>query len=392
VTDVPFSLPPELGSEPPYQPLPPGSVRPPIDQPIDQPIAEPRSPRWYRKPATLIGAGAGVIVLAAAAVLFLLYRPSFAVSAIDAPESVVSGQGVVVSVLIGNSGWSAGDHELSVLVDGDVAKTETHTVEGRSESWIDVRLDDLGPGRYTITVADIEDLSDSVWVMTPPEFVIDSIVVTPNPLDFNASHDASLLVQVSNVGEADGMHVVELMVDGVETETRALELAGGATTEESFAIAVAGPGEHEVRVEDTVATLRVNQLARPANGEALVNAIGGGSNELRIFNNSTDDLLVVLASPGPDQPALLSVYVHALSSHTVTGISDGLYSTYYAFGADWCTYAREFTRNASFGRFEEDASYTSNWSYYTYYTLEMGTTTGVGVPTVSVPEGSFPAM
>ena len=340
----------------------------------------------------LIGAGVGVVVLAAAAVLFMLYRPSFEVSAIDAPESVVSGQAVVVSVLVGNSGWSAGDHELSVLVDGDVGQTAAYTVEGRSEAWIDVRLDDLGPGRYTITVADVEDLSDSVWVMTPPEFVIDSIVVTPNPLDFNASQEASLLVQVSNVGEAEGTHVVELMVDGVETETRTVELAGESTSEESFAITIAGPGEHEVRVDDTVATLEVNQLARPSNGTVLVNSIGRGSNELRIHNNGDDDLLVVLAAPGADQPALLSVYVHAQSSHTVKGIRDGVYSTYYAFGADWCTYHKAFTRDASFGRFEDDASYTSSRSYYTYYTLEMGTTSGTGVPTVSVPEGSFPAM
>ena len=331
-------------------------------------------------------------MIAAAAVLFLLYRPAFVVSAIEAPEALVSGETVVVRVLVGNSGWGTGDHELSVLANGDVARTATYTVEGRSESWIDVDLGDLGPGRYTITVADVEDLSDSVWVMTPPEFVIDSITVAPNPLDFNASPDATLLVQVSNVGEADGSHDLELLLDGAATDSRTVSLAGGATSEEVFAITVAGPGLHELRVEDTVATLRVNQLERPGNGAVLVNSLGGGSNELRIFNNSSDDLLVVLAAPGEGQPALLSVYVHALSSHTVTGIVDGVFTTYYAFGADWCTYAKEFTRNASFGRFEQDASFTSTWSYFTYYTLEMGATTGGGVPTVDLPQSSFPPM
>ena len=355
------------------------------------PLAGPRPRAWYRRPATWIGVGVGTVVIAAAAVLFMLYRPSFVVSAIEATEAVVSGEDVVVSVLLENSGWGTGDHELSILVDGDVARTGAFTVEGRSESWFDVVLDDLGPGRYTIAVADVEDLSDAVWVMTPPDFVIDSITVAPNPLNINASQEATLLVQVSNVGEADGAHDIALAVDGVATDSRSVSLAGGATSEEFFAITVTTPGTHEVQVEGTVATLRVNQLERPGNGAVLVNSIGGGQGELRILNNSPDDLLVALAAPGPDQPALLTVYVHAQSSHTVTGIRDGVYSTYFAFGADWCTYGKEFTRNTSYGRFEQDASYASSWSYYTYYTLEMGATAG-GVPTVDVPQGSFPAM
>ena len=392
-TPVPPPPPPPDAPAPPA-PIalaPPPPIAPVPSQSMPAPVAGPRLRRWYNKPANWIGVGVGVVVIAAAAVLFTLYRPSFVVSAIEAPEAVVSGEDVVVRVLLENSGWGTGDHELSLLVDGDVARTEAYTVEGSSESWFDMNLADLGPGRYTVTVADVEELSAAVWVMTPPEFVIDSITVAPNPLNFNASHEATLLVQVSNIGEADGSHEIELNVDGVATDSRSLSLAGGATSEETFAIAVTEPGMHEVRVEEAVATLRVNQLERPGNGAVLLNSVGGGSNELRIVNNSQNDLLVVLTAPGPGQPALLSVYVHAASTHTVTGIRDGVYSTYYAFGADWCTYGKEFTRNTSYGRFEQDASYTSSRSYFTYYTLEMGATTG-GVPTVDLPQDSFPAM
>jgi hypothetical protein len=333
-----------------------------------------------------------VVAIAAAATFFLLYRPAFVVSAIDAPEALVSGEEVVVRVLLGNTGWGTGDHELTVLLNGAAATTAAYSVEGRSESWIDVPLGDLDPGRYTVTVAEVDELSAAVWVMTPPEFVIDSITLAPNTLDINTSNETTLLVRVSNIGEADGEHDFEVLVDGVAAESRRVALSGGAAGEETFAVTVGTPGMHEVRVGDAVATLRVNQLARPGNGAVLVNALGGGSNELRIFNNDPDDLLVVLAAPGPGQPALLSVYVHANSAYTVKGIADGVFSTFYAFGADWCTFSNEFTRNASYGRFEEDASYESGWSYYTYYTLEMGGTGGQWAPTTDVPPGSFPAF
>jgi hypothetical protein len=334
----------------------------------------------------------GLALLVGAAVFFLLYRPAFVVTAIRAAEPVVSGADVTVSVLVGNTGWGAGEHEVTLLVDQEPAASATVTVQGGAESWVDVVLRGLDAGRYTVTVDDVDDLDAAVWVMTPPEFVIDSITLAPNTLDLNTSTETTLLVRLSNIGEADGEHDLELIVDGVAAESRHVALSGGAFGEEVFGIAVATPGPHEVRVGDAVATLRVNQLARPGNGAVLVNSIGGGANELRIFNNDPDDLLVVLTAPGPGQPALLSVYVHANSSYTVKRLADGVYSTYYAFGADWCGYHSEFTRNASYGQFEQDSAYESGRTFYTYYTLEMGGTGGGWAPTASLPVDSFPGM
>ena len=332
------------------------------------------------------------MVIAAAVVAFLFYQPKFVATALEVPEAVVSGDDVTVTVLLGNTGWGAGERELTVLVDEAPGRTTDVSVAGGAEERVEIVIPDLRPGNHKVSLVDFEELTGVVWVMTPPELVIDSVAIEPNPLDIITGNEAVVVVQVSNTGEAEGSHDFQLTLDGQVGESRSITLAGGATTEERFTITVDGPGPREVTVGDTTTTLRVLQLERPGNGALLVNDIGGGPNELRITNNSPQDVVVVLAAPGVGQPALLSVYVQATSSSTVTGIRDGVYSTYFVFGSAWCTYSREFTQGATHNRFEQDASFESSGSFYTYYTLELGGTEGTGVPTVDVPPADFPTM
>ena len=346
----------------------------------------------HRKPGVWIGAGSAVVVIAAAVVAFLFYQPKFVATALEVPEAVVSGDDVTVTVLLGNTGWGAGERELTILVDEAPGRTTDVRLAGGAEEQIEIVVPDLLPGNHKVSLVDFEELTGVVWVMTPPEFVIDSVAIEPNPLDIITGNQAVVVVQVSNTGEAEGAHDFQLALDGQAGESRSITLAGGATTEERFTITVDGPGPREVTVGDTTTILRVLQLERPGNGTLFVNDIGGGSNELRITNNSPQDVVVVLAAPGVGQPALLSVYVQATSSSTVTGVRDGVYSTYFVFGSAWCTYSRAFTQGATHSRFEQDAVFESGPDFYTSGTMELGGTEGTGVPTLDVPPADFPTM
>lgn len=321
--------------------------------------------------------------------VWILTTPQF-----DAPEAVVSGEDVVVGVGVTNEGPASVEHELTLLVDGAPARIADLSLAAGTEETVTFVLDPLAPGTYELTVAlaDWEGQGPAVWVMTPAAFEIGSVAISPDPMDINDSQEATVTASITNVGEADGTYLLRLELDGDLIEERSIDLRGGTSAEEAFPVTVAEPGGHEVLAGDVSLSFEAFQLERPANGTVLTNQIGGGDNELRITNNFDEDHVVVLARPGEGNPALLSVYVRGGASHTVYGIRDGTYTTYYAYGAAWCTHNQSFTQSAGYGRFEDDDSYTSSPTMYTWVGLEFGITEGPGAPTDWISEEDFPTM
>jgi hypothetical protein len=384
---------------PPLPPPPPPGPR--LEQPPPPPPAAglPPEPRATRRPASwlkpILIAVAALTTLGIAVVLVALLLPhaELVVDSFDVPTAVVSGDDVPVDVALANEGDAAGEQELTVLVDGEPAASTTVALDAGTQETITITVTGLAPGTYDVALADWEGLSDVVWVMTPPEFEVDTVSVSPSPMDINESDQAAVLVTVANIGEAQGSHGLQLLLDGEVVAERSVDLLdGGATAEESFTVTVDGPGSHEVSVDGVTASFEVYQLERPANGTTIINDIGGGANQLTIRNNFTEDAVIALARPGDDQPALLSVYVRGESSHTVSGIRDGTYVTYFAHGSDWCTYHREFTRGAFYGRFEGNDVYESAGSTYTIFTVEFGVGAGEAVPTEGLTSDAFPGM
>lgn len=387
-----------LVSPPPPPPPPAGSL---LEQPPPPPLGAglPPDPRGTRrsaswlKPVLISVAVLAAVGIAVMLLVLLVPHAQFVVDSFEVPAAIVSGEDVAVDVALANEGGAAGEQELTVLVDGEPAASTSVTLEAGAREAVTIPVTGLDPGTHELALADWEGLSGHVWVMTPAEFEIDAVAVSPNPMDINEGEEATVMVTVSNVGEAEGSHGLQLLLDGeVVTERSVDSLDGGATAEESFTVTVDGPGSHEVSVEDLAVDFEVYQLERPANGTTIVNDIGGGANQLTIHNNRTDDAVVVLASPGGDQPALLSVYVRGESSHTVASIRDGTYVTYFAHGSDWCTHRREFTRDTFYGRFEGNDVYESPGSTYTIFTVEFGVGAGDAVPTEGLTRDAFPGM
>lgn len=300
----------------------------------------------------------------------------------------------VVTVRIGNAGPGAVANEVELsLRPGSWVQRRPISLQSGFFTTLTFEVDGITPGTYDlrVTVGDLEQAVGSVWVPTPARFELGDVTVSPNPMDVNTSRELTVVAAVSNLGEAAGSYSVPVLLDGELVELRDIDLAGGERFEDTFVITVGSPGSHELSVGDTTIPFRAYQLERPGNGTVLFNQIGGGSNRLRIVNNSGSDVLVVLTAPGEDQPGLLAVYVHAGSNSTVRSIRSGTYSHFYVFGSEWCSHLRAFTRDVSRGRFANDDVYTSTSSTYTQMDIEFGIIDGVGTPTHHVPEDAFPA-
>lgn len=349
--------------------------------------------RWARRIAVLIGIGIVALVLD----FLLIPRCRFVVTDFTVPGSIVGGEDLGVTALVANEGRAGGEHELTLLVDGTPTQTVNVGVDAGTEERVVFSVPDLSPGNHTVNLEGRDEPDYWVWVMTPPEFVIDSVFVSPNPMDINTSNEATVSVYVSNLGEADGRYDLSLWLDGEIYAFRSIHLWGGGDTAETFTIRVDEPGSHEVTVDDVTVDLEVYQIERPANGTIIVNKIGGGASRLTIVNNDDRDVVVVLthypsfSGLGGSAPAELAVYVRANSSYTVGGIGSGIYDVYYSFGSSWCVHNSMFTEGASYGVFQESADLFSDYWSYTESSVQFGVA-GSGSQTEPVAPEYFPSM
>lgn len=134
-----------------------------------------------------------------------------------------------------------------------------------------------------------------------------------------------------------------------------------------------------------------------ARGRSLPNGTfvraGGlsGRGELRIDNGTEKDAVVSLVRGG--RPAF-SVYVRGTSRVTVSGVPDGTYALYYAFGTDWDRRAKAFTRHCGFRRFDREATFETTYDttaiYHTIQELGLQPTANGNATTSDVAPQDFP--
>lgn len=95
-----------------------------------------------------------------------------------------------------------------------------------------------------------------------------------------------------------------------------------------------------------------------------------GYGKLHIDNGTSLDTVAKLIRGGS---SVLTVYIKANSSYTMTGISDGVYWLAFAQGLDWDSSAQKFNRNVQYSAFEEtfDFETTEDSRYYYYPEFEV---------------------
>jgi len=91
----------------------------------------------------------------------------------------------------------------------------------------------------------------------PAEFrIVGSLVISP--AEVTAGESATVGVDVKNVGEVAGTYTVTLKVSGVETDTKTVTLAGGATVPVRFAVVKDTVGIHNIQVNSQTGILKVS--------------------------------------------------------------------------------------------------------------------------------------
>lgn len=303
------------------------------------------------------------------------------------PDEVLVGEELTVRVAYSNLGEADGSYELVLELGNVVVDERTVSLDGTTSGEEVFTLTAEGRG---FTLVSVNGRSVRVTVLAPATFEVDAIEVDPSPADANSGLPVSVVVSLSNSGDVEGVHTLDVTVDGTVIESRAVTLAGGQTTEEVFTFVPSHPGINVIGVSGQTVDVDVYQLQRPDHAAVLVNEFNGGPNRLKIDNQRERDMIVVLTDPADTSRPLFAVYVHANSTATLRGIPSGVYTTFYADGADWCVFYERFTSNARYGRFEGESVFTANQSSYTIVTLTFGASDGDWSPTTDVDEDDFP--
>jgi hypothetical protein len=119
-----------------------------------------------------------------------------------------------------------------------------------------------------------------------------------------------------------------------------------------------------------------------------------GLGQLSIDNGQELDALAILAdSAGSPQ---IAVYVRSYETFTITGIRDGSYQLFFSLGEDWNQPSAEFTRRASYFRFEDPLPYDTvpmaTGTQYTVWEVTLHPIVGGTADTEQISEEEFPAL
>jgi hypothetical protein len=129
--------------------------------------------------------------------------------------------------------------------------------------------------------------------------------------------------------------------------------------------------------------------SRPANGAFIKKATRHGSGKLKIKNGGGDTTVSLVPVKGTKKP-VFTVYVRARSTYTVSRVSSGDYSVYYATGAGWNPVRKGFTSNCGFNRFD-DAFRFSEYPISTTWEITMTPVAGGNASTSDVDPDAFPS-
>jgi hypothetical protein len=82
--------------------------------------------------------------------------------------------------------------------------------------------------------------------LKPAEFILSDLTITPAEVE--PGKEITNSVKVTNVGDLEGTHTVDLLVNGVKEQSKTVTLAGGVSTKVSFSVTKSTAGSYAVKV------------------------------------------------------------------------------------------------------------------------------------------------
>ena len=174
-----------------------------------------------------------------------LLRPAeFVLSELKAsPGNVSVGEEVTVTVKVANIGEVEGTHMVVLKVDWEVSEGFNVTLEANTSTVVSFTIVENDLGSHSV---EIGSLTDTFNVLEPAEFEVSDLSIDPDEVE--EGNEVTISVSVSNIGENEGSHTVELKLDGSVTDEIYLTLEGGADTTVSFSVLM-GVGTHMAEIE-----------------------------------------------------------------------------------------------------------------------------------------------
>ena len=354
-------------------------------------MARSRTPASAR---TSLGVLVVVALLASTVIGCSSAAPAFSVSALAvAPgqEKVLTGDEVLVTAEVQNTGTLAGTYEATLSVDGAVASKSSVELAAGGSTTVRFRIDAGPPGDYELRLGDART---TLTVPAPAALEVSTLALTPNPAERGGK--VSALVSVANRGGLPGTLEAKVAIDGKVAAKRTVTVGGGEQMTVELPLKMPAAGRHTVASGGIEVKLVVWDIKRPANGTILSNKLKGGRGQLTITNGDERDAVVVLAKSSSPKKALLAVYVRANKSKTIKGIKDGKYVVYFTMGKRWDSHTRAFTSGQEKRRFQDTMRFKTTRSAYmiTYsiWTISLHQVAGGNAPTTGVGDEEFPSV
>lgn len=332
-------------------------------------------------------AAAGFVLLIVGSVIAPSAEQFTVTSLAVAPKEVVPGESVTITASVENTSGAEGVYHAVLTIDGEETEAKSISLAAGEEEIISFKVAKNVAGIHRI---ELGGLADTFKVLKPGEFKASSLDITPNPV--KVGEETTVRISINNVGEAEGTYAASLVVDGAIEQTEDITLAGGATGSVSFMISKDLPGSYDIEIGGQEGILRVIQPVRLSTGTFLVEKLHGGLGELTIENGLDLDAVLILSSTEEPKDPLMAVYIQSKDSYEIKGIENGTYILYYSLGEDWDSYSKEFTRNRTYKRFEDELHFTTTGSTYTTYEASLHPITGGTARTEPVGEDEFPDL
>jgi len=190
-----------------------------------------------------------ILLLAGA---FIYFGPNIrVVNVVASPNAVEFGKPVTVFVDVKNLGKFSGSLNLILKINDNEEAVKNLTVDGGETKRFEFTVS-KPPGIYVVKV---DNFSDNFAVLKPAEFVFSDLQIYPSevpPLNV-----VRISARVKNIGEVSGVYESRLLIDGITTETKVLQLKGGEEKYIEFTVTKELPKTYLVKLENLVGSFKV---------------------------------------------------------------------------------------------------------------------------------------
>jgi PKD repeat protein len=184
-----------------------------------------------------------------------------------APAEIKPGEEVTISLKVTNVGDLEGSTTVELYINDVKEQSKPVTLAGGSSTTVSFSVTKTTAGSYTVKVGDLTGSFTVKEALPPPppppkpaEFEVSDLVVSPGEVVEGES--VTVTVKVTNVGEEEGTHTVDLKVDGLVVDSETVTLAGGASATVSFEL-TRGVGSYIVEVDSLTGRFEVKAPPPP---------------------------------------------------------------------------------------------------------------------------------